>query len=442
MDSEKPYLTELVKHQFLQACLAQSTEQATVLPSKLLSEADWAEVVAMAARHGVLPLLYERLSTGPQRPAVPEGVLQRLRDGFLMNGAKNALLYKELARVLRVLQRANIPVIVLKGAHLAALVYSQAAVRAMHDIDLLVHRSDLERTASSLRELGYFSKCRTVDTAVWWEHNRHLPRMFKPPGPGIEIHWAISDSSLFSRITTAGLWDRSRTTSIAGVEARVLSPEDLLLHLCLHTAADAAGPFRLGLRPLCDIAATVCCYQKEITWQQIQSRAIEWQADRCVYLALWLARELLAAGIPDSVLGSLRPQEFDDHWAALAMNEVVLTGAEGLPPGAEGACTSLRNLLTRFGSGPWRSKAGLLLLALFPSRAHMAKYMATNHGVPLNPVRNYSCYLTRAIYWIRTAWQLLTHRRLVAACVRQVPSRTLLWNWLIGTNAERQPPDG
>jgi hypothetical protein len=321
---------QLLKHQLLQDCLVESSARAAGLPDKTLSESDWTAVVDLAALHGVLPLLYERLTTGACPPAVPERVLQRLRDGFLMNGAKNALLFKDLAQVLRAFEQANIPVVVLKGAHLAASIYSQMAVRTMGDIDLMVGRNDLEKSVSRLGDLRYVAEAKVTDIATWCEIHRHWPRMFKPPpAPGIEIHWALTERHQFSKITAAGFWERSRPTIIAGVGARVLSPEDLLLHLCLHTASDELeGPFRLGLRPLCDIAAVVHCWQEEIAWQQLQSRAIEWQADRCVYVALWLARELLAAEIPDSVLKSLRPADLDERWTSLAVNQVVLGGAE------------------------------------------------------------------------------------------------------------------
>src|ERR1019366_9610419 len=159
----------LLKHQFLQDCLVQSSARATGLTGNPLSESDWTEVVDLAALHGVLPLLYQRLTTGACPPTVPERVLQRLRDGFLMNGAKNALLFRELAQVLRALEQANIPVIVLKGAHLAASVYIHMAVRTMGDIDLLVGRNDLEKSVSRLGDLGYFAKTKVKDIAALCE---------------------------------------------------------------------------------------------------------------------------------------------------------------------------------------------------------------------------------------------------------------------------------
>ncbi len=313
--------------------------------------------------------------------------------------------------------------------------------RTMNDIDLLVNMNDLEKTASRLRDLGYFAETEVTDIGAWCEMSRHLPRMFRPPpAPGIEIHWTLAEPARFRNLATAGLWARSRPATIAGVEARVLSPEDLLLHLCLHAASDGNQPFCSGLRPLCDIAATAHCCRKEIAWQQIQSRAIEWQADRCVYLALWLAKELLAAGIPDSVLESLRPKDFGDRWAALAVNQVVLGGVERLSPEAELASGPLKALIGLCSPEPNRGRMGALLKALFPPRDCMAKYMAVRHGVPLNSVRNYSCYLTRAVDWLgkgaRAAWQWGLRRPEVVADVRRFRQQTRLWNWLVGANAQ------
>ena len=432
----------LLKQQFLQDCLAGASARATGGPGKPLSESDWTEVVDLAAWHGVLPLLYERLTTGAGPQAVPERVLQRLRDGFLMNGAKNALLFKDLAHVLRALEQANIPVIVLKGAHLAASVHSHIAVRTMNDIDLLVGRNDLAKAVSRLGDLGYFAKTRVTDIATLCETTRHWPRMFRPPpAPGIEIHWALTQPSEFSNINPAGFWERSRPTTIAGVGARILSPEDLLLHLCLHTASDGSGPFRLGLRPLCDIAAVVHCWQEQINWQELQSRAVQWQADRCVYLALWLAKELLAAAIPDSALQAIRPQDFDDRWAALAMDQVVLAGTKRPSPQAESALAVLGWLIARRDSEFSRGKIGLLLKMIFPSREYMVLW-ADSHGVPLDSARNSACYLTRARGLLRrgarVAWRGCLHPRQVVAHLQRYRQNTLLWNWLVGANPERE----
>jgi hypothetical protein len=421
---------DLVKHQWLLDCLAESPDRTTASRSGPRSESDWREVVALAARHGVSPLLYERLTAGTSPPAVPERVLQTLREAFLMNGAKNALLYQELAQVLRKLQQDNVPVIVLKGAHLAALVYEKPALRTMVDIDLLVPKSDLARTASRLRDLGYFPEGFEEIAASCEDSRHHLPLMLKPPGPGIEIHWTIANPIVPFSIDTAGLWERARPATIAGVAARVLSPEDLLLHLCVHSASHGLAslglaPSPLGLRVLCDIAAIVRRHKHDLNWQHVQTRAIEWQAGKSVYQLLWLGKELLQVDVPGAVLASLQPRDFDQRWAALAREQVALAGAEPRPPDpVESVLGPLMVLGIQCRSAVRRGKIGLLLQTAFPSRGRMARYMARHHSAPLNPIRNYSCYLTRAIDWLAKgaglAWYCATHRRQAAACVRKL----------------------
>jgi len=70
----------------------------------------------------------------------------------------------------------------------------------------------------------------------------------------------------------------------------------------------------------------------------------------------------------------------------------------------------------------------------------MAEYMAKHHELPLNRVRNYTCYLTRAIDWLprllRLAWHCVTHRRQAALCALEI-QQPLLWNWLTDTNPAR-----
>jgi Uncharacterised nucleotidyltransferase len=210
------------------------------------------------------------------------------------------------------------------------------------------------------------------------------------------------------------------------------------LHLCLQAASDELEePFRLGLRPLCDIAAVVHRYREEIAWQQLQSRAIEWQADRCVYVALWLANEILAAGIPDSVFKLFRPPDLDERWAALALNQVVLGVAERLS-----FKSLLSALINQCSSELSRDNLGVPLKALVPSRNCMAQAMPGHHGVPLKWVRICSCYLTWAVLSFcrasHVAWRWGLYSRAMLADLRRVSQNTHLWNWLVGANPERK----
>src|SRR5262245_35682347 len=60
---------------------------------------DWERLIALAAEHGMTPLLYWCLSTFCPED-VPEAVLGRLRDFFLANADHNLALASELLRIL------------------------------------------------------------------------------------------------------------------------------------------------------------------------------------------------------------------------------------------------------------------------------------------------------------------------------------------------------
>jgi len=84
----------------------------------------------------------------------------------------------------------------------------------------------------------------------------------------------------------------------------------------------------MGLRPLCDIAVILQRHKNGIDWPQVRARAMEWRAGKCVYLSLWLAKELVRADVPALALKSLRPSDFNERWSNLARHQVALAGGD------------------------------------------------------------------------------------------------------------------
>jgi hypothetical protein len=407
-----------------------------------LAESDWNGLVASSREHGVAPLLYHRLTSGPATPRIPENVLRMLREDYLINGARNALLYQDLQKLLQALRQDQIPVIALKGACLAELVYGDPALRTMGDIDIMVGKADLPRTANRLRAMGYSCKNydlelramgypgKNYDLEKWCLLFNHLPRFFKPPNPRVEIHWTILMPTRPLRPDLEGLWNRARPATIAGTGALVLSPADLLLHLCAHAGGQDMGPFCLGLRPLCDISAVLQHYEGELDWKEVAARAREWQAARCVFLALLLAKTMLAARVPEEFLQSLRPGDFDDRWLATAQS-IVLAGEAGE------VMRPVKVFADKCATASLGDRVKRLLRTAFPAREYMAGYMDEHYSLPLTPMRSYTCYGTRGLDLmgksVRLAWQWSTRPRL-RRYARQLRQSASLQKWLDNNN--------
>ena len=264
--------------------------------------ADWNDVVDVAVGHDLAPLLFKRLKESDARACVPADAWERLRLAYFDSARRNTRLFRELRTVLGCLRSAAIPVIVLKGAYLAEAVYGDVALRPMCDTDLMVPRAELPRAQAVLLDMGGVQQQPTGNELLWREH--HHPRPVVLRDLSIELHWTITDPTEPVRIDAAGLWDRAHPATTAGVEVLALSPEDLLLHLCIHFGC---VHHLTGLRSFCDITETIRRCRGEMDWLQVADSAREWGAARYVGLTLHLARSMLGTGVPDDVLEQLVP---------------------------------------------------------------------------------------------------------------------------------------
>ena len=172
----------------------------------------------------------------------------------------------------------------------------------------------------------------------------------------IELHWTITLPTGRVKTDPANLWDRASPASIAGQSALALSPEDTLLVLCLHLCRE---DFRLGLRPLVDITQVLTRHQSALDWDQFLQGGTRWKANKCLYLALNLADDLLDVPLPTGVLNDLRPTDINPRIEAEARDRAL---SAPYPPAVN------EYLLRLWGSEPLKGKALLFLDSIFPPK--------------------------------------------------------------------------
>jgi len=373
---------------------------------------DWSKVVAKAVDFGLAPLLYKRLKEGGARARVPADSWKLLQLHYFVNSERITRRFRTLRTVLECLHSAGLPVIVLKGAYLAETVYDDAALRQMNDVDIMVPKAELPRAQAALLALGC-TQIEPVDIETYRDDYR-LPEFYLHDLP-FEMHWTIALPTGPVRIDVDGLWSRSRPATIAGVEVLALSPEDLLLHLCLHTRYLHQ---HFAPKPLCDIAETVHHFRDDLDWAQVVVRAHEWDAARHVGLALHLARVMLRVEVPDSVLEQLVPGGIDPRLLETA-KEFTLAQKE---------CRQVVPLFDQLGAESFGDKARLVWKRVFLSRTEMAEtYPASRNSRLL-----YRFYVLRLRDVIRTYWSHTFRRgRLTVQSHGHDPNAALV-NWLSG----------
>jgi hypothetical protein len=123
----------------------------------LASPLQWQVVLEKAYQYEIAPLLYRQLEI-LGFPCVPETIRTELENFVAVNAIRNDLMAKELARLLRLLVDAKIPVMPLKSTVLAETLYEDPAFRVCTDIDLLVPTNDVIAAHDLILSLGYHSQ--------------------------------------------------------------------------------------------------------------------------------------------------------------------------------------------------------------------------------------------------------------------------------------------
>lgn len=305
-------------------CLHKDSER---FPHNRLNEFNsdqWNSLVDLAVEHRVVPLLHQQLTDNNAADAMDEdSYALKVLQSYSRQVAKNNLRFLgELRAFLQECNQNQILVILLKGIYLAARVYENPGVREMNDIDLLLKSSDLEQAYRFLTEMGYRSinpvQIENIENVI--RQHQHLAPLVREGVAAFELHWNITRPGKNYSINPEKLWPRAEPVTIAGEKAFTLCPEDLLLHLCIHTSYQ--HNFSFGLRPFTDIAEVIHKEQDRINWDFFTERTRQFQCGRGVFLALKISQSFVGASVPDKVFINLQPDEPDANIMKTAVKQI------------------------------------------------------------------------------------------------------------------------
>jgi len=400
-------------------CLGNAPGENKLKLLTAVSPSEWNNILEFAKNHGVAPLLFQTLTSGNFLNLLAIPVQQQLREEFMQGIARNLKVFYELEQVLRKLHALEIPVIVLKGVHLAGKIYQHPALRLFNDVDIMVPFDHLQHVKNLLMAEGYRPP---QDFAIteWSKHTQHLPPFSKPQALIIEVHWTICKPESPFTVDVAGLWQRSQPLNINNAAARCLSIEDLFLHLCIHTSFHHG--FNIGLKAFCDIMEISNNFGHQINWDELLERARRWKVQHCVYLTLRLAQELLKVTVPEFFLKQLTPENFE--------NAILQEARKRFFTRRTKSKLSSPYFIRLLEQPNYLNKVTLVFHRIFPARAELAD----KYALPGNSPLLYFCYLKRIIKMIgrhtATAWNLIRRDRATLSDADQEGKRLALKNWL------------
>jgi hypothetical protein len=262
------------------------------------SEFEWIVARAVAAMHGVSPLLSRALRW--QGPAGWAGFLEEQRSH---TERRHVRIDDLLLRLDERASAAGIAVVALKGAALHALAVYQAGERPMADVDLLVRPADAQRTAKMLESLGYAESCKTWKERVFIRVDEQEPAALgehSNNGVKIELHERICER-LPWRITDVSehVFPPQPQPGLNAYPAKA----SLMIHLLLHAAGSMAFQ-SLRLLHLHDLAR-LSSQMTEEDWDAVLKAGERGDRPWWAYPPLNLTSRYFPSKIPVSVLNAL-----------------------------------------------------------------------------------------------------------------------------------------
>jgi hypothetical protein len=309
-------------HSFLWSLIRRDTGAVHPLPAS--NDPVWDAILRDASEQGLISLLHQWSRESRRTHRLPPSAHNRLKAEMARLTAQNMVLGEELTAILRACRDRSLMCAPLRGMALAEQLYGEGTLRPAGDIDLLVRRQDLQAITELLTGLGYAGMEHQPGFAGSFSYTLEFVKD-RHGWIVVEPHWTLAYPPFADALDMDRVWARCRKGRVAGIKTRLLSDEDLLVHLCFHI-------FHQGDKaPLLwwhEMHLLISQTRTSLNWDTIV--AIAEQAGQPLFVAevLRVLRDHFQTPIPTSVLARMDAAASDSPVTHLLVTAPRLNGRE------------------------------------------------------------------------------------------------------------------
>jgi len=281
-----------------------------------LRPAQWDLLVRQARRANLLGRLALLLESRGLTDTIHEPARAHFDSGAAMARRQDIAIRWEVQCIREALDRAGVPVVLLKGAAYVMAGLPVARGRMFSDVDIIVPKATLPEVESALMIHGWRSSHHSAYDQRYYRTWMHEipPMQHVRRGTVIDVHHAILPEAARIKADSAAML--AAATPAAGLDrVFTFAPADMVLHSATHLFHE--GEFDNGLRDLVDLDALLRHFGSEPSfWTGLVPRARAVGLARPLYYALRYANSMLETPVPPHVIaeaqagapaGALRP---------------------------------------------------------------------------------------------------------------------------------------
>jgi hypothetical protein len=262
------------------------------------SDLDWIVARAVAAMHGISPLLLRTLQWRG-----PASFHEFLEQQAAHTAARHRRMDELLRRIDAGANEAGVAALALKGPALHALGLYRPGERPMADVDLLVRPGAVDAAAAVLQSLGFRQVKQSWKERVFAPGEERTADLLGEHADNdliVELHERICEKLPWRITDISGLVFTPQAHP--GLNAYA-SKASLMIHLLLHAAGSM--PIRaLRALQLHDLALLSSC-MTEADWNEVLAQSVRGPRLWWAYPPLKLASRYYASKIPGAVLDAL-----------------------------------------------------------------------------------------------------------------------------------------
>lgn len=296
--------------------LRDSLSEQDISAIESMSSKEWSHIYELSQHNNIQPLLYHKIKY--HNINLPREFEAIIRYDYLDFSQQDMKRKSQLTELIKIFNDHDIEHILLKGSHLAEKVYHNSVLRPMCDIDILIRKVDFIFIYETLKEHGYVSSKPDNYNTELIALNKHYPGLLKEGCLPVELHWDVHRQYDYKNIEK--IWTRTENAFQGNLKTKILSPEELLIHICVHKGCD--DNFLSSVLLLNDIKEILS--NLKIDWEKLKEFTFskdEWNNTKCVFSALYLCKKLLNVKVPESFLKNIRPNDFDKRYEELLIKQ-------------------------------------------------------------------------------------------------------------------------
>ena len=282
-------------------------------------------LLALAATHQVLPMIYEAVHSLPSVKANCQNVMAACKFPVFRQVTTQAMKTSEFLSLNRHLHASGIQPLVVKGL-ICRQLYPKPDLRASSDEDVLIRPEWSDRCHRALLDFGMATTADAGELACAYE----IPYV-KPGSPlYIELHKHLfpPESGAYGDFNRFfdGIFDRSIEEQINGVPVRTLDHTDHFFYLICHAFKHFLHS-GFGIRQVCDIILYANTYGSRIDWEIVLLNCRQIRAERFVAALLVIGEKYLVFDPDTACLSrSWRSIQVDEN---MMLEDLLLSGVYG-----------------------------------------------------------------------------------------------------------------